>query len=303
MRYMMFVQALIVSLTMTGCATYKMTQSAPVTTDTINIQYTDEELSGWSDLPMGTYSVPDSQVIISGHQKGGDAGLLFGVIGVVIQGAVNSSDGEESVENLENSLKVTLTPLAQELTKKLISKKELENRFTTSGHDSGQVLSITSAVIITYVNDTDVRPYVILKASLTDSTSSKTVWTTRYIASSGTPHPLAGEQSFTSDQGALLKSTIAIALEQSIKFMLEDISSPKIRDDAKLTIVQGYFPYMKPKLEVVGYTVAEDEKFIAFAPKIGDAVVFTGVNIIDKSAAVYRVATKDDPIFTILTAP
>lgn len=303
MHYMMFFRILIISLMMTGCATYKMTVPAPVKSDTISIKYNNKKLSGWSDLPMGTYSVPNSQVIISGHQKGGGAGLLFGVIGVAVQGAINSAGGEDAIENLEKRLQISLTSQAQSATEKLIAEKGLESRFTTSSDQIGETLSVSSAVIITFVNDTDVRPYVLLKANLTDSHSSKAIWSTRYIASTGKPHPLAGSDSFTSGDGALLKSTITKALENAIKFMLADISSPQSRDNTQLTKMQSYFPYVKQQIETVGYVVGEDEESIVFIPKLGDVMTFSGVNIIDKSMAIYREANKNDSYFKIVDAP
>ncbi|ARU56495.1 hypothetical protein OLMES_2434 [Oleiphilus messinensis] len=205
MRYMLFFKILILSLMMTGCATYKMTLPAPVKSDDINIEYNDKPLSGWNELPLGAYRVPDSQVIITGHQKGAAAGLLFGVVGVAVADAVNTAVGKATVENLERSLQISLTTQAQTVTRRMIFEKGLENRFSTSQDHTEQTLSVSSAVIITFINDIEVRPYVQLKAELIDNRSSKTIWSTRYIASTGKPHRLAGNDSYTFDDGALLK--------------------------------------------------------------------------------------------------
>lgn len=99
--------AFIVTLFLSGCASYDMTKSAPIKSETINIKYTNAELSGMTDLPVGTYRVPNSQVIISGHQKVGSAGLLFGVVGLAVQGAVNSNKGKNATKSAEDMLKIT----------------------------------------------------------------------------------------------------------------------------------------------------------------------------------------------------
>src|SRR5262247_34086 len=69
------------------------TQAPPATT----IVYSDEGMSRMSDLPLGVHRIPDSNVIISGHQKGGGVGLLFGVVGMAIQSSANASGGTARV--------------------------------------------------------------------------------------------------------------------------------------------------------------------------------------------------------------
>src|SRR5213075_2189431 len=65
----------------------------------IAVVYSDKGPSGASDVAMGAYRVPDSSLIISGYQKGGALGLLFGPIGLVAQSAVNSGAAKGSVSN------------------------------------------------------------------------------------------------------------------------------------------------------------------------------------------------------------
>ena len=67
-----------------GCATYDLTKAPPAETQPIAITYSSEGPSGWTDLPLGAYRVPNSDVIVSGHEKGG-IGMLFGVVGVLAQ--------------------------------------------------------------------------------------------------------------------------------------------------------------------------------------------------------------------------
>ena len=239
-------------------------------------------------------------MIISGHQKGGAAGLLFGVVGIAIQHGVNQSGGKQAVEDIEKSLKINLTDDGQAAVHKLISTDAYAAKFS-EGAGAGPVLSISTAVVLTFVNETDIKPFVILKTSLGDPKSKdKKGWSTRYIASLQAPAPLVGENSWTADSAAALKSAIAANLERAIEVMLRDVSSPFPRNDAKLFAIEGNFPYVKPRLQTIGYLLGEDAESIYFVPKLGDVVVFSGVNIMANTATTHREAVKGDSAFGVV---
>src|SRR5437016_883240 len=88
---------LLAVLSLSGCATFELSKPAPAQQQPISVKLSTEELSGWSDLPMGVYRIPDSQVIISGHQKASGAGILFGVLGLAVTSAVNTAAGARAV--------------------------------------------------------------------------------------------------------------------------------------------------------------------------------------------------------------
>jgi hypothetical protein len=128
----------------------------------------------------------------------------------------------------------------------------------------------------------------------------KALWTTRYLASTGAARPLVGAGSWTDSDSAPLKDAILISLEQAVRVMLQDVSKPFPRDPNNLTLVQGNFPFVKPRLQMTGMQLSEDEHYVVFAPRLGDVLVFAGVNILDKSVITYRPATKDDQKFKVL---
>ena len=79
--------------------------------------------------------------------------------------------------------------------------------------------------------------------------------------------------------------------------MLTDISSHFSRNEDELLMVQGNYPHVRTKLQSVGYKLFEDDESIAYLPLLGDAVVFSGVNLMNKSAITYRAAQPDDARF------
>jgi hypothetical protein len=289
MKYLQVTKAatILAALMLSGCATFKMTEPAPAQSQPVAVKFTDAELSGWSDLPVGAHRVPDSQVIVSGHQKGGASGMLFGLIGVAVQHAVNESIGDNATEGAREAMRITLTRRGQEIADELVATR-YQARFAEADQP-GAKLSVSSAVIVTFVGEEDVRPYVLLKASIGEG--KQQVWSTRYIASTGKARPLTGEGGWTAES---LLASVDGSLRKAIDVMLRDVSQPYPRDAAAMTTVEGWFPYVKQQLQVVGYTLGEDEDSIYFVPKLGDVVVFSGVNIMDKAVTSHRPAGKKD---------
>ena len=69
------------------------------------------------------------------------------------------------------------------------------------------------------MNETDVQPYVILKATLKSNAASGGGWTTRYISSTGKPSPLGGEHGLAADGGARLHDVLAVDLDRAVHAM------------------------------------------------------------------------------------
>ncbi|MEK8033446.1 hypothetical protein AACH06_21715 [Ideonella sp. DXS29W] len=281
----------------TGCASFEMTKPAPAQSQRIAIKVSGEDLSGWSDLPIGTYRVPDSQVIISGHQKGAEVGAMFGLLGVAIAHAANSSAGANAVKDAESSLKIKLdAPLMAEVGR-LTAEAPLSEKFSTAG--AGTTLTITPGLVLTYLDTSDVRPFVVLKVNLAGP-DNKMIWSTRYIVSTGASRPLMGAGGWAESDGAALKANVQTSLAQGVKVMLADVASPYKRDDNSMSIAEGQFPFMKQRLQVKGYKLVEDDRYMAFIPKLGDVLVFAGVNVLDKEDSSVRDAGKDDVVLKLL---
>jgi hypothetical protein len=286
--------SLVLLVLLTGCASFNMTKQPPLQSKPPALAFTPGGLSKWSDAPIGVYRVPESDVFISGHQKGAGFGMFFGLIGVAVENAVGSAKGKEVVGTVESALRIELTPQAQEIATRLLGSERFAGSFAERSADGSPELSVVTSVVATFVNNVDVRPYVVLKASMREPGAREPLWTTRYIASAGEARRMVGEDSWTSDDGARFKASVAQNLERAIKAMLTDVSGRHARDDNDLMFVQGGFPFIKQKVQAVGYRIFEDDDSIAFIPKVGDVIVFAGVNVMDKTVTMHRPATKED---------
>ena len=153
-------------------------------------------------------------------------------------------------------LQVNLTHQAEEISNSLITSGQFGPAYRTGAGANGPVLTVNPYVVITFVNDTEVRPYVVLKATLRGP-KNNSLWTARYIASADKPLPLEGEQSYTADDGTRLKAALAKELETEIKFMLADVASPRVRDDTKLIYVVSSVPFLRQRFGMLGYEITK----------------------------------------------
>jgi hypothetical protein len=221
------------------------------------------------------------------------AGLLFGVVGMGIAHAANSNSSAAGVSSTEQILRIKLTDQMRSEIESAVSQQPLLAKY--SEQMAAAQLEVSPALLLSYVSDTTVRPYVILKAVL-GSTGKPGIWETRYFAATGEAKPLKGIGSWTADDGKALKSIVATNLRQAVSVMLHDVAEPYVRDDKQLTVVEADFPYLKGRVQMLGYKLTEDENYIAFVPKIGDAMTLSGVNVLDKTTIVSRPAKPDDVV-------
>jgi hypothetical protein len=284
-------------LAFAGCASFDRMKPAPAQTQPIAIQFSKDTL-GMNDLPLGAYRVPDSEVIVSGHQSTGGGAAAFGLIGVLVADAIDTHRGANAVSANEKALHIKLDQEARADIEALLGAGPLGQKFSFA-KGQGKTLDILPAVILNFTDDTHARPYVEFKVALLDA-SGNSVWDTRYYASTGAERTM---DEWAAQDGAALKASISASLRQAVKVMLSDVSSPYARDDKAVKLVQSRFPFVKQRLQVTGLGLFEDDQYIAFLPKIGDASTIAGVNILDKSVTVYRPATADDKITLLPDAP
>ena len=268
---------------------------APPQAGITQIEYSIKQTSKWTDLPMGTYRVPNSDVIISGHQKGGAAPMiLFGVVGLAVQGSINAQNGKETMASAEQALTLSIDDEAKVVLTRLIAEPNNAAKFTMA--ETEHKFEVTGAVVLSFANQAEALPYVTLRVKLLDK-SGKKLWTTRYIASEGGRKPVIGAGSWTENGGAPLRANVSKNIETAIRTMLRDISNPYPRDEASLLTAKGFFPHVNKPLQVVGYKLAEENGQILFLPKLGTMIVFSGVNVLTPNTmALVPTQPKDAPL-------
>jgi hypothetical protein len=285
-----------------GCINLDTPQVSPQT-HVIVIDFTKEDLSASSDMPMYTYHVPNSQVIISGHQGNGTSfGFLNGII-VVSGDALGPHRDKSAGTPYEEALHISLVALAPQELRALLDSGPLSSKFTIAAEVSAPTLSIGGDVLLMFESEVLVRPYVILKAKLTPPRGRGVSWTMSYAASIGAARSLTGPNGWTSDGGAPLKLAVTAELNRVLAVMLRDVASPFVRDRNSKFAVQGQFPFMTKRLQLVGYLLGEDADAIYFLPNMPSTSLLAAVHIMEKSSITVRAATSDDPRILVTDEP
>ena len=302
-----FLVTAILCLPLSGCSSYGLINAAPDQMDSVVVEFTEGQLLGWTEVPATAYFVPDSQMIIFGQpgQVGNvpDTGRpiwvsVIGAAGTIMGGGGTSGGpgggGKIDLQGVDDAMRINLTSHANLVTRRLIATGNYANHFATSEAPSTSVLSVFSTVILNYINDTDAVLFILLKAHLKGSSSRSPHWESRYFISSGKALPVVGDGSWAELGSDGIERALASDLERAIAFMLSDISSPRARDDNDLYTVDSRFPYLRERMQTVGYKLDEDNQSIYFAPKIDDSMSFSGIHILAKSVTSYRKAAKGD---------
>jgi hypothetical protein len=265
-----------------GAAGQAQTGTAPTGARPTAIVYPDKGPSGMSDLPMGAHRIPDSNVIISGHQKGGAIGPIFGLFGILVQGAANADAGKGAVRNVQDGLRFDVAAKAAEMTGPIVAGEKYGQKFTMSASAGGDTLSVVPYVVITFVNATDVRPYVVLKTTISPVVPGGSPRMIKYFCCEGAPMPLAGDDGLAANDGERLKALLTSQLETAIQVMLLDRSQTRSRDDQAKIAIEGSLPFVGKSIKVKGYDLGRYNDYSLFEIRGGS--VFGGVHIAEPSS-------------------
>jgi hypothetical protein len=261
----------------------------------VMVNFTNQGLSALSDIPMGAYRIPQSQVIISGYQQGG---VYFGLINGIVAVSPTVSGGSKeiaAVKYSQQALQISLTTLAPAVLRTLLESSTFAAGYTLEQDPSAPVLSIGGDIVLMFETESRIRPFVVLNATLTEPRGTRVLWAMRYAASVGAPRALTGDEGWTVDGGAALRAVVSLEMQRALAVMFTDISSPFVRDRNSKSTVQGYFPFIKGRFQVIGYLLGADSNSIVFVPDVPSTSMLHGVQVMDKSITVLRPATADDP--------
>jgi hypothetical protein len=263
-----------------GTAQPPATPQTPATT----IVYSDKGPNGMSDVPMGVHRIPNSNVVISGHQKGGGIGALFGLAGMLVQSSANAEAGTTKVRDVQDDLRFDVTAKASEMTRAILAEDKFKQSFTLAAEaGSGNTLTVVPYVVITFENENDVRPYIVLKTKPSAGKADESPRTIKYFCCEGKPLPLSGENGLAENNGARLKALLTSELETAIHVMLQDRAQPYPRDEQAKVTVQGFLPFVGKSMKFKGYDLGHygDYSLIDFRSGM---LVFGGVNIVEPSS-------------------
>jgi len=277
-----------------GCATREYSKPLPTQTATVSVKVSTAESSEWSDGMFGLHRIPSSQVLMSCQSGSIAAVVLLGPLGAAANAVASNAAGERMAGDAKAILQMKIDSQVASSIDLAIASRKLHGKFVRGDAASESTMLIEPAVVLCAVSETDIQPFVILKANLRKSDSTS-VWKSRYVSSTGAPRPLSGPGSWTDKGGSDLKSSINQSIDQIVQLMFNDIASPYVRDEDSLVAVEAQFPYIRARSRVVGYKLAETDRYLSFAAKAGDASSWAGVYVVDKTISSNRPARPGEP--------
>lgn len=275
---------LLLALSLSGCATFHRMEPQPEAKEALTVSVSKDPPSAMNDMPLGVYRIPESTTYISGHQKGQAAGMMFGLLGLAIAQGVDESRAKEKLKAVESTLTLDMATSTSAAFSAKIKERGLEKTLMVSDGtpEKGVTgLSITPFVVLTYVTETMARPFVVLKVYRRDARGSE-IWWTRYVSAATEARPLAGGDGWTDEGGKAFKTAIAGALDTAVDVVVRDAAGQLPRSTGKDVKVKTKYGFVYQELELTGKLVETTDKSVVFIPKVGDVVVFAGVNIFGK---------------------
>lgn len=280
--------------TLAGCATFHNAEPFPKEQKQVSVDITKELPSTWSEMPTGVHVVPNTRLFVSGHQAGQGASILFGPLGVLVGSAINAERGKSLLGDDKALANHDLLTATEQLVKEGIAADSAGKLKYGPAAPGTPQLTLMPFGVLSFINDTDVRPYVVVRTTLKDASGAQ-VWSTRYISASAEAKPFTGDNGWFKDDARPLRLALEQSLKRSIDVMLRDIAGKTQRDTAKWTYVGGQYAFVKQPLKVKGNLVVDEPDYIAFTPRLGDVIVFTGVNIFDRRIVSITDAAEQDP--------
>ena len=272
---------LALALAATGCS-HAFTQPMPAPSGRLALAVTREQPSKMHDMPLGVHQVPDSSVYVSGHQGAIGVGMLFGIIGVAAAHASAQSTGERKTEAVAQQLRVDVAEMAERVVAAAMAQRPDDERLTLDAPGPGGRLELAPFLLLNFVGNDQVRPWVVVRATMKDAKGDEK-WKTRYFASVDDLRPLAGPDGWVPPEGEPLRPAAESALRAIVDVLFRDVAGGLERGKGKAATIKGQWPWVKEPLAIQSEIVAEIDELLVVVPKVSDAIVFAGVTIVPRT--------------------
>jgi hypothetical protein len=282
--------ALVVAVAASGC-THAMIQPMPELKGQLGLRISEDKASGWTDMPIGVHRIPETSVYVSGHQGAAGVGVLFGPIGLAAAHAAAQSTGEKKTGD-STALRIDIAAEADRVLKEELERRRDVVRFAPPGSRAEATLEVVPFIVLTFIGEDRVRPWVVLKTALKNATGDEK-WKTRYMTSLGDPRPLAGDNGWTIDGGEPLRKAIDRSLRVGVDVMLRDAAGTLPRGKGRVVKLRGNWVWVKQSMEVTGEILEETPDLLVVKPEVADAIVFAGISIVDPRTLTVTSPEKD----------
>jgi hypothetical protein len=243
-------------------------------------------------VPDTFYQVPGSRVLVHGPKE-----RMFRGGGLVrameTQEILNST--KKTIQSASSNLVVDVIAPAMEALSASSLAPEFQGHFYTPDNQGSGNITIAPYLVFDYIDLAKVDTYLIIDVAMPSRSGSKAnEWGTRFICQLGYPRELNGPSGWMFQDALVVRSALRAAMEKTMPIILRELLRPGNRRDDRLMVVEARLPFVDRKWQSLGYLLGESDEFVVFLPRIGDAMVFSGVNILDRANISLRPAQERD---------
>ncbi|MBI2161198.1 MAG: hypothetical protein HYU25_12640 [Candidatus Rokubacteria bacterium] len=201
--------------------------------------------------------------------------------------AAAKATGASKTKDFEAQLRLDIPKIAEQVLAEELERHTDGGRFATADASSDASLEIMPYLVVTFIGNDQVRPWVVLGTRLKDS-GGRPKWGRQYFAGVGEVRQLGGEQGWASNDGAPLRAAVDRNLRLAIDVILREASGALSHTTGRSVKVEGNWAWRKEPMELAAQVLHESEEILVVDPKISffieGSMFVEGVNILDKKA-------------------
>jgi len=238
---------LIVIVILSGCA--NLAPHPPLPADGPNVTVSVlRDTPGLSDYPIGAYTIPNSQVIVTKPRKISTLEGGFAVLGVMAAHSSGKKASKELVAGVENVLGKMLNGYFEEAIFSVADKSETAKYWSIENTiGEGGKIVLTPFAYLAPDSDGNGRLILFVK-SLYLNNKGKKEWSSRYIYQDRAEYQIKGKDSWTSDSGKHFQEALSRGSQRIVKAMLEDTNRQVAGWSPKPAIIKSSFYDSEPML-------------------------------------------------------
>jgi hypothetical protein len=279
---------LFLSAILSGCATYRHIEDYPKAMKTAEVAVISKPMSNISGMPVGTFYDEERQIIISGHQEGLGAAMMFGPLGVLVADSANRSSAEKKFGMAVHGSTADVGAILREELAAALDGQRAPRWQQATGKGT---LQLSPYAQFTVQKSGKARLYAILRAEAPGA-SGEPSWSVRYFARAPGEYTIEGADGWMAQDRfpAGIRTALSLALQACISDTHGNLTA------AKTIEVKGQLPYLN--FDYVAWrfvAVQETNDHVIARLLAGDQFAASGTHVLDRSDFKISPAKFDDP--------
>ena len=264
-----------------GCGSIQTSQRMNAPSDRMAVTAVAEPL-GLNDIPVGTYRLPDAPFAVRKYEPVSKSAGAFGALGALASHSSGSDASKASVDGVENMLRFDMAGETMRVMKTLRAQGHGPANIALDGADAGATLKLKPSGYLTTMDGKTARLYVIVKSQLLDKGGAEQWWS-RYIYYVPGEYPIKGANSWSANNGKLMRDKFAEGLAETGKVLLKDARGAAAGWDERPMRIKMKWPGLDETLAMEGVVLGQTDRSVILSAKTNTMSLFYGVSIIPRN--------------------